>query len=90
MGARLADPAKRFSSWSAVPPARDQFRFLLWWYTIDEEVQRLYLHGVRRLAKGSGKSSFAAVLILIKFCAPVRLRRFDNEGAHRRRHCRSG
>ena len=56
----------------------DQFRFLLWWYAIDERGAWVYSHGVRRLAKGSGKSPFAAVLALIEFCGPVRLDRFDD------------
>lgn len=54
----------------------DQFRFLLWWYAIDRDGRWLFDHGVRRLAKGSGKSPFAAVLALIELCAPVRLLRF--------------
>lgn len=56
----------------------DQYRFLLWWYAVDEKGDWLFSHGVRRLAKGSGKSPFAAVLALIEFCAPVRLGRFDD------------
>lgn len=56
----------------------DQYRFLLWWYAIDEQGHWLFNHGTRRLAKGSGKSPFAAVLALIEFCAPVRLARFDD------------
>jgi hypothetical protein len=52
---------------------RDQLRFLLWWYALDFDGQWLFQHGVRRLAKGSGKSPFAAVLALIEFCGPVRL-----------------
>lgn len=56
----------------------DQFRFLLWWYAVDGDGNWLFSHGVRRLAKGSGKSPFAAVLALIEFCAPVRLDRFDS------------
>lgn len=58
-------------------PTVDQLRFLLWWYAIDREGRWLFNHGARRLAKGSGKSPFAAVLALIEFCAPVRLARFD-------------
>lgn len=54
----------------------DQFRFLLWWYALDDAGRWLFDHGVRRLAKGSGKSPFAAVLALIELCAPVRLLRF--------------
>jgi hypothetical protein len=56
----------------------EQFRFLLWWYALDAAGRWLFSHGVRRLAKGSGKSPFAAVLALIEFCAPVRLERFDD------------
>lgn len=56
----------------------DQYRFLLWWYAIDRKGEWLYNHGARRLAKGSGKSPFAAILALIEFCAPVRLKRFDD------------
>lgn len=55
----------------------DQLRFLLWWYALDDDGHWLYHHGVRRLAKGSGKSPFAAVLALIEFCGPVRLARKD-------------
>src|SRR5690554_5068280 len=50
-----------------------QWRFLLWWYAVDEDGQWLFDHGVRRLAKGSGKSPFAAVLALIEFCGPCRV-----------------
>lgn len=57
---------------------RDQGRFLLWWYALDHDGQWLYSHGARRLAKGSGKSPFAAVLALIEFLAPVRLARKDS------------
>lgn len=56
----------------------DQYRFLLWWYALDDEGNWLYHHGVRRLAKGSGKSPFAAVLALLEFLGPVRLERFDD------------
>ncbi|MPZ27532.1 MAG: terminase [Micromonosporaceae bacterium] len=54
-----------------------QFRFICWWYAVDERGRWLFHHGVRRLAKGSGKSPAAAVLALIEFCAPVRLVDFD-------------
>ncbi|MFC8531926.1 terminase [Nocardia sp. NPDC057227] len=54
-----------------------QVRFLLHWYALEEDGSWVYHHGVRRLAKGSGKSPFAAVLSLIELCAPVRLYDFD-------------
>jgi hypothetical protein len=57
----------------------DQLRFLLWWYALDDDAQWLFFHAVRRLAKGSGKSPFAAVLALIEFVCPVaRLARKDD------------
>ena len=56
----------------------DQYRFLLWWYAVDEGGRWLFHHGARRLAKGSGKSPMAAVLALIEFLGPVRLERFDD------------
>lgn len=55
----------------------DQLRFLAWWYAVDGDGRWLFNHGVRRLAKGSGKSPFAAMLGLLEFCGPVRLRDFD-------------
>lgn len=54
-----------------------QIRFLLWWYSVDENGDWLYYRAVRRLAKGSGKSPFAALLALAEFTAPVRLKDFD-------------
>lgn len=53
-----------------------QLRFLVWWYSVSEDGRWLFNHGVRRLAKGSGKSPFAAVLALVEFCGPVRLHDF--------------
>lgn len=49
-----------------------QLRFLLWFYAVDENGQWLFRRAVRRLAKGSGKSPFAALLALCEFLAPVR------------------
>lgn len=54
-----------------------QVRFLLWWYAVNEDGDWLFHHGVRRLAKGSGKSPFAALLGLAELTAPVRLKGFD-------------
>lgn len=58
-------------------PTRGQALFLLWWYAVDEEGRWLYNHGTRRLAKGSGKSPFAAALALNEFAGDCRLRDFD-------------
>jgi len=58
-------------------PVESQIRFWLWWYAVDENGQWLFRRAVRRLAKGSGKSPFAAVQALAEFCGPVRLKDFD-------------
>lgn len=58
-------------------PVDSQVRFWLWWYAVDEDGRWLYHRGVRRLAKGSGKSPFAAVQGLAELCGPVRLLDFD-------------
>lgn len=58
---------------------RSQMDFLLHWYAVTEDGEWVYRHGVRRLAKGSGKSPFAAALALIELLAPVRLRGFDDD-----------
>lgn len=54
-----------------------QLLFLLHWYAVDEDGEWVYHRAARRLAKGSGKSPFAAVMALIEFLAPVRLKDFD-------------
>lgn len=55
-----------------------QVRFLLWWYSLYPDGRWIYYHGVRRWAKGAGKSPFAAVLSMIELLAPVRLDHFDD------------
>lgn len=57
--------------------ADSQIRFLLWFYALDEDGQWLYHHAVRRLAKGSGKSPFAALMAISELCFPVRLKDWD-------------
>lgn len=60
-------------------PTESQLNFLLWWYAVDADGRWLYHHGVRRLVKGSGKSPFAAVLALMEYLGPVRLKDFDSK-----------
>lgn len=58
---------------------KGQVRFLLWFYAVDEDGRWLFNRAVRRLAKGSGKSPFAAVMALLELLGPVRVERFDSE-----------
>lgn len=63
----------------AFVPTDGQIRFLLWWYALDEAGNWLFHHAVRRMAKGSGKSPFAAALAIAEFCGPVRFDRWDSD-----------
>jgi hypothetical protein len=58
-------------------PVDSQARWLLWWYAVDPTGAWLFHHGARRLAKGSGKSPFAAVQCIEELTGPVRFDRFD-------------
>lgn len=64
---------------NAFQPTPGQINFLLHFYEVDENGRFLYRHGVRRLAKGSGKSPFAAALALAELLGPVRLDDFDDD-----------
>lgn len=56
----------------------EQARFVLWFYALNEDGTWVFAEAHRRLAKGSGKTPFAAVLALIELLAPVRLDHFDD------------
>ena len=58
-------------------PTPRQVRFWLWWYAVNPDGSWVFHHGVRRLAKGMGKSPGAAVTGLIELCGPVRLKDFS-------------
>lgn len=53
-----------------------QITFLLWFYALDPDAQWVYDAGIRRLAKGSGKSPFAGAHSLTEYLGPVRLASF--------------
>lgn len=57
----------------------DQALFLLWWYAVDSSGKWLFKRGVRRLAKGSGKSPFAAALALFELLGDCRFGGFDKD-----------
>jgi hypothetical protein len=56
---------------------RSQVLFVLWFYAVDDQGRWIHNRAVRRLAKGSGKSPFAAVLALVELLGPVRVKQFD-------------
>lgn len=51
---------------------KSQLRFILHWYSLRPDGRWVYQHGVRRHAKGTGKSPGAAALALTEMLAPVR------------------
>jgi hypothetical protein len=53
-----------------------QRTFFLWFYALTPDAQWIFDAGVRRLAKGSGKSPFAGGHALTEFLGPVRLATF--------------
>jgi hypothetical protein len=61
-------------------PTDRQVRFLLWAYEVDERGRFTHRHLVRRLAKGSGKSPFAAFMACVELCGPVRFSHWSPAG----------
>lgn len=59
-------------------PTQRQVRFLLHWYALDDQGEFIYRHGVRRLAKGSGKSPSAAFMAVCELLGPVRFDYWDD------------
>lgn len=61
-------------------PTDEQFRFLLWWYAIDEDGKFVYRSSVFRRLKGAGKDPLAAVISLAEMCGPVLFGEWDSDG----------
>lgn len=60
----------------------EQFRFMCWWYALDEHGEFIYSRGVLQRVKGWGKDPVAAVLCLAEAMGPVRFSHWitDEEG----------
>lgn len=56
----------------------DQALFLLWYYAVDANGTWVYARAVRRLAKGSGKTPFAAAIALFELLGPCRVDFFSS------------
>ncbi|MEU5403724.1 terminase [Streptomyces sp. NPDC005963] len=59
---------------------REQLRFLLWWYAIDEDGEFIYRTGVLQRLKGWGKDPLLAVISLVEFVGPSRFSHWDENG----------
>jgi len=61
-------------------PTDEQYRFILWWFAIDENGQFIYRNGVLRRLKGWGKDPLAAYLALADVGGPVVFSHWDKNG----------
>lgn len=60
-------------------PTREQARFILWWYAVDEDGRFLYRDGVLQRLKGWGKDPIVAVLALVEMLGPCRFSHWAEE-----------
>lgn len=59
---------------------REQLRFVLWWYAVDDYGRFIYRKGVLQRMKGWGKDPLLAVLCLVELVGPSRFKEWDEEG----------
>jgi len=59
-------------------PTKEQKRFLLWWYAIDERGRFVYRDGVLQRIKGWGKDPIVAVICLVEMLGPCRFDYFTD------------
>ncbi|MFF4244315.1 terminase [Streptomyces sp. NPDC001822] len=59
---------------------REQLRFVLWWFAIDEHGEFVYRTGVLQRLKGWGKDPLLAVISLVEFVGPSRFSHWDENG----------
>lgn len=58
----------------------EQFRFILWWYAVDENGRFAYRKGVLQRLKGWGKGPLAAVMCIIEFVGPSQFSHWGGDG----------
>lgn len=56
---------------------REQLRFILWWYAVDETGRFVYRKGVLQRLKGWGKDPLVAVMCLVELVGPSRFSHFE-------------
>ncbi|MFC9736681.1 terminase [Streptomyces noursei] len=59
---------------------REQLRFVLWWYAVDETGRFIYRKGVLQRLKGWGKDPLLAVISLVEFIGPSRFSYWGPDG----------
>lgn len=59
---------------------KEQARFILWWYAVDNEGRFVYRTGVLQRLKGWGKDPLVAVMCLVELCGPSQFSHWDLNG----------
>lgn len=59
---------------------REQLRFVLWWYAVDDNGRFIYRKGVLQRMKGWGKDPLLAVMCLVELVGPSRFSHWDANG----------
>lgn len=60
---------------------REQARFILWWYALDDLARFSYRYGVMRRPKGHGKDPLGATVSLVELLGPCRFDRWAPDGS---------
>lgn len=61
-------------------PTFEQYRFIMWWYAVDQNGRFAYRSGILRRMKGWGKDPLVAAMSLAELCGPVAFSHFDEAG----------
>jgi hypothetical protein len=59
---------------------KEQLRFILWWYAVDENGRFIARTGVLQRMKGWGKDPILAVMCLVELVGPSRFSHWDEKG----------
>lgn len=59
---------------------KEQARFILWWYAVDNEGRFVYRTGVLQRLKGWGKDPLVAVMCIVELAGPSQFSHWDAEG----------
>lgn len=60
---------------------KEQLRFLLWWYAVDDDGDFIFTMGVLQRLKGWGKDPFLAAIALVEWVGPCRFSHWDIDAA---------
>lgn len=58
---------------------KEQLRFILWWYAVDEHGRFVYRKGVLQRLKGWGKDPLLAVICLVELVGPSRFSHWEGD-----------